>query len=78
MAKPQKEYHVEVMLKSKVISIWCDKRHWNDLTIIEGIEQAFSMNNRLDLYIDPRYSIDEIANEIEELLSAQVPDVFKS
>lgn len=46
---------------------------------IEGVEQVFLINgtNPLSVYVDPRYDIQEVAQEIEVLLASEVPDVFK-
>lgn len=44
---------------------------------IEGINTARYDGNPVSVYVDPRYSQKEIADEIKELLKVEVPDVFK-
>ena len=45
---------------------------------IEGITWAdLLFNTAIMVHTDPRYDVNEIRDEIYELLTAKVPDVFK-
>jgi len=80
MAKPKKDVIVEV-LHNKSIRVWCNNpgQVVTELKTIEGITSILYLSTfgSIHLSTDPRYDISEIAQEIEELLTAEVPDVFK-
>jgi hypothetical protein len=80
MAKPKQSVLVNVCSNHNII-VWTDhpERDIKDIAGIEGVTRAtIYSGNPIFLSIDPRYSADEIAAEIENLLTAEIPDVFKS
>ena len=82
MAKPKRKIVIGVH-KSEVVpgmSIYIanPEDHMRDVSSVEGVltVSLFSSRNSLMVTTDPRYDVSEIAQEIEELLTAEVPDVF--
>jgi hypothetical protein len=75
MAKPKQKYLVEVRDN---ISVWGDISA-EELARIEGVEQVlpFASLSKKSVWVDPRYDIEEVAQEIRELLAQEVPDVFR-
>jgi hypothetical protein len=62
------------------INIWLNKptEVISDVLSIEGVLTCrASSGGPLRVMVDPRYDIQEVAEEIETLLKADVPDVFK-
>lgn len=74
---------VDVIVKKvndSVIYVFCDDRARiaKELENISGISSIHIWSDRLDVWVsDPRYDTDEVAQEIQELLTAEVPDVFR-
>jgi hypothetical protein len=79
MAKPKQETLVEEYQDS--ISVWTNEplKEVEAISNIEGVNAALvtSTGNPIYVYVDPRYSAAEIADEIRALLTADVPDIFK-
>lgn len=51
-----------------------------DILMIEGVTGAYIPSHNVNLMlidIDPRYDVSEVAAEIEGLVTAEVPDVFR-
>lgn len=81
MAKPKIKVLVEV-IKNPVepIRIWIDnaKAHLSDIASVEGVSNIWhDKQNSIKIMIDKRYDVDEIAQELRELLTAEVPDIFR-
>lgn len=79
MAKPKKKVIVEVLRFAGALHVWADNLLVDDLISIEGISDVV-VTSTLPwiVFIDIRYDIDEVAEELLELLDASVPDVFKA
>lgn len=58
------------------IIIWTDNPA-RDFVKIKRIEGANTVMMLIRVCVDPRYDPQEMAEEIRELLAAEVPDVFK-
>ncbi len=63
------------------ILVWTTQpeKEVSEIGNIEGVSNAKMVTARNPIFVtvDPRYDIKEIAAEIERLLTAEVPDVFK-
>jgi hypothetical protein len=62
------------------IKVWIDKpsESITDVLSIEGVSTCrASAGGPLYIMVDPRYDVREVAGEIEALLTAEVPDIFK-
>jgi hypothetical protein len=62
------------------INIWLDNptEVISDILSIEGVLTCSTINAPpLRVMVDPRYNTQEVAEEIETLLTADIPDVFK-
>ncbi len=60
--------------------VWVDwaPRHTKDVENIEGVASTFILSeNSMSVLVDPRYDTTEVAEEVKQLLLADVPDVFK-
>jgi len=86
MAKPKISNLVEVLnatatMGSSVLHIWCDNpgQVIAEIARLEGIDNTmlFSNGKMIRATIDPRYDAEEIAQEIRDLLAADVPEAFK-
>lgn len=79
MAKPKRRFLVEEVPHS--ITVWTDNpvSDLAEIKTIEGINTVMMADgcNPIYVYVDPRYSQKEVAEEIRELLEARVPDIFK-
>ena len=79
MAKPKQEHLVEVTL-SGTIHIWTNDPRGvhGEIAESEGVLSAVMVSgNPIFVYVDPRYSKNDIAEEIRTLLASEVPSVFK-
>lgn len=78
MAKPKVKVMVNV--RSNIIAdVYTDNidEAISEILSIEGVSSASVIVGRISVITDPRYDINEIAEEIKELLLSEVPDVFK-
>lgn len=78
MAKPKQTFLVEEY--SNTIAIWANNPVIDFIEIkrIEGVSTILMLDgNPIRVCVDPRYDQKEVAEEIRELLAAEVPDVFK-
>jgi hypothetical protein len=79
----QKKQDILVLIVSnqvEPINIWLDKptEVISDILSVEGVKTcSASSGGPLRVMVDPRYDIQEVAEEIETLLKADVPDIFK-
>lgn len=82
MAKPNKKVLVQVVGDPVFpIKVWVDNPTSiiDDIQSIEGIDMlSVTSRNLIYVSIDLRYEVEDIAKEIEDLLMAEVPDVFKN
>ncbi len=79
MAKPKVKHLVQVK-HDKHIFIYTDENQetLSEIQSIEGIKFVVSGPTiPILLTIDPRYSAEEIAQEIRDILADEVPSVFK-
>lgn len=82
MAKPKVKIIVEVILDAVYpIKIFCDDpaKVSKEISEIEGVLQILLIDSKgpIRCAVEPRYDINEVAEEIKTLLLAEVPDVFK-
>lgn len=81
MAKPKVDYIVKVSIAiPEMIQVWCGNLSQAAMEIgqIEGITSvSILFNERIEAMTDPRYDVNEIAQEIRDLLGAEVPQLFK-
>jgi len=81
MAKPEIEILVEVLDNPiQPIRVWisCAKLHLTDVASVEGISHIFlEGETEISVMIDKRYKASEVADELRELLGAEVPDIFR-
>lgn len=81
MAKPKQKILIEVFHRGGEMHIWSSDKEQDATTIkdIEGVDAVFTRQtmNLISVYVDPRYDINEIATEIEALLTAEVPPIFR-
>ncbi len=81
MAKPKMKVLVEVVRNQvEPIRVWVSdaKTHLNDIASVEGITHiSLYGESEVTIMIDKRYDKDEIAQELRELLTAEVPSVFR-
>jgi hypothetical protein len=79
MAKPKHKFLVKEHEFS--ITVWTDNlvSDFAEIKTIEGTDTVLILNgkNPINIYVDPRYDLKEIAEEIRELLTARIPDVFR-
>lgn len=78
MAKPKVKFLVKVE-SDQIIKAYCDEPVWfiEEVKGMEGVKMAFIDLAPLDwvnIFIDPRYDVAEVAKEIEELLQKGVGD----
>ncbi len=79
MAKPKVKFLVNV-LPSKTIEIWVSEPEiaFLKIRVIEGVSQVNLYPDRaMHAFADPRYDIEEVAEEIRTLLSSEAPDIFR-
>ena len=76
MAKPKVDVLVKVFA-SHAIEVWASPKDTDEIKLGGGITEIFKSVNGTLIICDPRYDTEEIAQEIRDLLSAKVPDVFK-
>lgn len=80
MAKPKQEVMVVEHPTSGLLVAYVDNApKWvSDVMSIEGIRKVFvDGKTRLDIFIDPRYDLSELAEEVKSLLMAEVPVEFR-
>lgn len=78
MAKPKQAHLVEECETG--ITVWTNdpEGDFKEIKRIEGVSNAImSGDNPICVYVDPRYSLADIAEEIRQLLKAEIPDVFR-
>lgn len=74
MAKPNKKILVKI-LKGEIIHIevWADSASaFDNIRSIEGVHQATEDGSQILVSVDPRYEVEDVAKEIEEMLTAEV------
>ena len=79
MAKPKQATLIRAYTSNR-ITVWTNEvsRVIEEISEVEGINLVVSGNgSAIFLYTDPRYDVDEIADEIRLLLSSEVPSVFR-
>lgn len=83
MAKPKVDFIISVVRSEKnstgIIHLWIDEIIIRDIMSIEGIASIdipHSPNAPTFVYVNARYDAHEVAAEMEELLSAKIPDAF--
>ncbi len=81
MAKPKQKVLVDIMVNLfEPIRVWIDNPGdaLRDISTIEGIVRCrVCTDGPIRIMVDPRYDTQEIAQEIRDLLAAEVPEVFK-
>lgn len=81
MAKPKTKVLVEIVLNQvEPIRIWVSnaKAHLNDIASVEGVTHiSLHGSSEVSVMIDKRYDKNEIAQELRELLTAEVPSIFR-
>ena len=60
-----------------VLQVWADDIVVQEVKTIEGISDVIiHTQSPVTVCVDPRYDVDEVIAELDELLSAKIPDVF--
>lgn len=62
------------------IRIWVSdpEQHLADCESVEGVAMVnYLSGGPIFIIVDPHYDVQEVAAELEELLTAEVPDVFR-
>lgn len=81
MAKPKVSVLVQEMPAPNCLSVYCDDLQGvvADINSIEGVASVtcFAFTKFLSVVCDPRYDRAEIAQEIRDLLTSEVPEVFR-
>ncbi len=81
MAKPKMEVLVAVIANpAEQISVWIDnaKAHLSDIASIEGVKSLRLVDAaKVRITVDMRYDKSEVAQELRELLTAEVPSIFR-
>jgi len=79
MAKQKQSVLIKSSTDTDRFVVWIDEaERWKDeIKSTEGVCYVMAQDTRIDVFIDPRYSKDEIAKEIKQLLIADVPKIFK-
>lgn len=63
--------------ETHILHVWADNIVAQEVLAIDGISSiSVYSQNPTTVCVDPRYDVDEVLAELEELLSAKVPDVF--
>lgn len=80
MAKPKVEVIVNI-IRVDLIEVFCSDRD-NVVVEIAGIEGIIHVSHLagagcIHILTDPRYDINELRDEIYQLLTASIPDVFR-
>lgn len=77
MARPKKNVIVKVFGQTKLIDVWADNLVASEILSIEGVTQILAEKTLPWLIAtDPRFDVNEVAAEIEALLSPKVPEAF--
>ena len=77
MAKPKCAVVIEKLYSTRMLIIYCDHHAEQAIEIksIEGVASVTIWEDRLWAYIDPRYDLDEVAAEIEVILTpVEIPE----
>ena len=76
MAKPKKSVLAKVM-SGLIVRVWANDLILEDVLSVEGVVKVIaSCELPWWFLIDDRYDPEEVATELEELLSSKVPGVF--
>jgi len=82
MAKKRCDVMVEVISESAgIINVWIDnpEAYIGDILSVAGVNSVSTIRRfPLSVEVDRRYSTAEVAAEIEHLLMAEVPSVFRN
>ena len=79
MAKPKQANLVKV-IPPHTVHVWTDdpRTRLFDIENIEGVNEVMlALHNPIYAFVDPRYDIDEVAEEIRTLLASEVPESFR-
>lgn len=78
MAKPKIDVIVNI-INLNLLQVFCSDRDnaVREIKSIEGVISAEHLPGCIHVYVDPRYDTREVRDEIYQLLTASVPDVFK-
>ena len=79
MAKPKYDVMVKVFRRDLLIQVWSDDPKMSAAKIsgVEGINYVIGgPTSPVFAYLDPRYDINEVAEEIEEIFSSEALKVF--
>lgn len=86
MAKPKQRILIKKFefkgIVTKAVNLYIDDAAGQlaDVLTIEGVTEAYVSSHNVNLMlidVDPRYDLDEVGAEIESLVTAEVPDVFR-
>ncbi len=80
MAKPKQDNVVRVYEEVNIVHVWTDdpERMAREIGVTEGVTKAFAnANDFIEVYVNIRYDVEEVAEEIRILLASEVPDVFR-
>lgn len=76
MAKPKRDLVIRDI--AGVPHVWCKNHESYAIKIqeIEGVQWVFADSAFLCVFVCPRYDIQDIIDEIEDIVLGKVPDVF--
>lgn len=80
MAKPKQDNVVKVYEEVNIVHVWTDnpERMAKEIGVTEGVTRAFANSlDFIEVYVNIRYDVEEVAEEIRTLLAAEVPKVFR-
>ena len=71
MAKPKRDVLIETVLATRVLRVYCDRHEEQaaEVKSIEGVSGVTVWDHYLWVYVDPRYDLDEVAEEVKEVVS---------
>lgn len=79
MAKPRYAVVIKRCYAVRVLYIYCDHHEEQaaEVKSVEGVSGVTIWPEKLWAYVDPRYDLDEVADEIEVMLTPiEIPEAF--
>lgn len=79
MAKPKYDVIIVKSPVTGVLRIYCSNhaQQASEIKSIEGVNLVSIYDDCLSTYVDPRYDLDEVAAEIENMLTpVEIPEAF--
>ncbi len=78
MAKPKQNTLVKVNPPDSIhVYTSQPEKEIAGIRAIEGVNSIIFISNPIFVYTDPHYNVNEIAEEIKDVLTVNIPDVFR-